>query len=426
MLSKVFKSFRIGSLSLANAALHDLSWSSTSAVSDIERIRIDARKIAIGWRRRSSAGGGGGGGGRTRNGFALILQGVHVLLPPSILSPSSSESPLPSTTSSSSASLNGRKGGLSEVDDLSVIQHILRSTLEKLAGWALRMLVLEAEITIEVAGVMKVDGTVRMGGTIDLVDERKVGMWIELEGLAVTASSSTTASKTRGEEEPKAIEIKSILRIEISAPYDPSHGLLGIVSTRGQCLGLQETSVDVGIQFAENKEGVGFRIREVKRILRKIDTVRDTSVVGDSDEGVNRNRTSSHSSTHSISSSHQRKSASPFLLLRSLSLSLPLLVISADYTTPDTILDPLTPLQKKLAKSVTFDIRLKGFVANLRMGGSSDEMMNRDQRVWIGKARALKFESRVEWEGVEARVILDAAGSLQPSFCFLERGENDC
>jgi hypothetical protein len=244
------------------------------------------------------------------------------------------------------------------------------------------LLAIELDLAIELEEICIVAGVIRGGGDLTGASDSRLRAWIGLDHLVVTEWSK----KDKGKDERRlpAIEMNSLLAITFGAPLDSSIGLSGLIRSRGTCLGFTKACIDVGINFANEGEGVKIRTQQVETILADFETAKA-------------NVATAQSSTVSLSPPTQ--SISPLSLIRSFSISLPLLTISANYTT--TLPSRTSP------QSMGCSMSLEGFKLDCLVGGLSNILLSRNHRVWLGKDRTLGFEAKANWDGMKVGITLD-------------------
>lgn len=269
--------------------------------------------------------------------------------------------------------------------------YIITNRLVILSTGFVSRFALEAKVVIEVEDTVRVEATLRAGGTITTGLGKTDGVvsgWFGVEGLRI---SEVMKDSTIWSTLP-ALEMQCLLVLTASAPIKSSLDLAGVFSAAA----LERRTIDAAVTFPQAKDGIRIRLIELQRLVRAI---RD--IVG---EG-------------SPSSTPKSTSTLPIVnYIRSVSLSLPLIVISAQYHTPLEILAHAG--SRPLPRSAAFLLCVNGIEGKLELGGNSNEE-SCQHREFVGKGRELGMTAALGWKEIEGRVEVDGVESEFLASCLL-------
>lgn len=260
----------------------------------------------------------------------------------------------------------------------------------------LSIFALEIGFSIEVEGVLLAEGILTAGIQSMEGSGSRVGAWIGLEKLRISEGGV--------ERGLSGLSMKERMVISGSAPLDPTSGLEGLIRTRGSCYTPTQASLEVDVKF-EGEKGVHLRYHEIGEIAERVQDLLS--------ERKSRLRLAEENETPSeYGDVGEHLAASPLSnpinYLRSLSLSLPRIVVSAHYTTPSEII-AVCP-NRPLPRSVGFVVTIKGIEGHIVMGGTTREAnIKREHLEWFGKDRELGVRAKFGWEGIEGRVKVDGS-----------------
>jgi hypothetical protein len=394
LLGTWLPSFHIGSIGIF--ALRDVRW--TSRRSGM-KVVVDR----IGWTPVGSKSCGKGW-------FVLKFSRVRLLVPQDFLSrpspPSTKPTPPPMRArTSSNASLPP-----SYRRPLRLLRKAVRPILKVLYAWAsylstlISLFALEVSLTVEFENVATVEGTLSAG--IDVYrgsrgEWMRVGGWMGVKGVRVREWNAEDSVVP-------ALEMNEMMLVEANAPLDPAMGISGFVSTRGGCV-IGKAIVDVELKFGKGKgaQGIMVRVPELERILVALENIKGEKVPVDEEPST-------------------PTTMNPLLFLRSVSVSLPLLVVSAHYDTPLSILE--SSPRRSLPRAVEFALTLRGFEGSLVLGGHTNEKgtrIDQEHRNFIGRGRDLGVGARFGWKEIEGRVQIDRSGGESPRLCVLALADCD-
>lgn len=284
---------------------------------------------------------------RQRNGWLVLrLSGVKLMLPRGFFaSPRPSSRTTPPPTSRHSFGPVARR-----------ISEVLAPLVAVLA--------VEIEFVVELEGMLALSGIVSAGGEVgrSRAEGRRVGGWIALERLSIVELEKKGALP--------ALEVRE--KVEVGGK-----ALLGEGGVGG---------VELAVEFGEGSEGLHLRVHELGRVLESLEELRQApTTTGRKDDAT-----------------------TPLSFLRSISLRLPLVGLSAHYHTPPHILAS-TP-NRPLPLSVAFALTVRGVEGKLVMGGTTDGATVRREHVeWLGKGRELGVRAKFGWEEIEGRVKADGS-----------------
>lgn len=229
-----------------------------------------------------------------------------------------------------------------------------------------RFVELEVEFGIELRGVLKVSGIISAGAEVGRAQEegRRVGGWVGLEKLRVVELGAGALP---------ALEVRE--RVTLGAKA---------LVRDGEVKG----GVEVEVLFGEGTEGVHVRVHELRRVLDSLEEARG------SDRRPTRRKDDARINLLSF--------------LHSISIRLPLFLLSAHYNTPPHI--HASCPNRPLPLSVAFAFTVRGVSGKLVMGGTTDGASARREHVeWLGKERELGVWARFGWEEIEGRVKADGS-----------------
>ncbi|KAM0751839.1 hypothetical protein T439DRAFT_325030 [Meredithblackwellia eburnea MCA 4105] len=160
----------------------------------------------------------------------------------------------------------------------------------------------------------------------------------------------------------------------------------------------------VQVAFGKGDEGVHVRVHELKRILRALEEVRGSPTASPDVDGVEQKR-KEEPTPHPLAAFLSSTGAPPLTF----SLSLPLFVLSAHYTTPPHVLSMSTK-DKPLPHSVAFALTVKDVHTKVKIGGTTeDEFIDECHRSWLGKERHVGFRAEVGWREIAGRIRVDGS-----------------
>lgn len=378
ILRRAFKSWRIGSLGWFS--LLDIKWR------DVKGARVNIASVSWNFAGAGCARGGG------RSWFVLRIEGVKVWLPKSLLQASEKErskrekiKPSPASSRRSSISSNSN---VEHSSSSTWLHQLGTSTFSALFVWIYKVIIIllshitiEIKIQVELEDTFTAKTTFRAGGNLRSSLNSKIEAWVGLEGLSI----SEIPKKNSTRKPFPAVEVQSVLLLTASAPIDSSIGMDRIFSTKGACLGITKSSVEIGIEFPEALKGIQIRMVELQRLCASLPAPRNQDS----------NLDDSKSTPNSIS------------YLRTLSITLPLLIVSAHYDTPPELLN--FAASRPLPESATFTLRILDVQGILELGGKTDDnsCVHRD---YLGKARALNIQAKLGFSKIEGKVKVDKNG----------------
>ena len=309
--------------------------------------------------------------------------------------------------------------------------------LAHLSAACVAMCAVEVEFVVEVEGVAEVRGRISAGGSLvlpsskeqrasDVSDEdgarlplpSKVGFWLavgELEVLrapcpetgAATATPSASASALQPAARLPALAMPAKLLISVALPVQFTTTTSKSAGSRVP-LGSVEVDIRFGSEDADGPDeggvtdGVHVRAPELTQIMCAAEEMAEQAKerkAAAKAEG----RAHPEPSPTFVGEPGTSTKPSPARFLRSISASLPLLVLSAYYHTPPGLHDlpSLTPLPK----SVAFALTVKAVKGRIVMGETTEaEGVNPCHRAWLGRERRLGVGGRFEWDAVEGRI----------------------
>ena len=382
-----FKSLKFGSIGWLS--IKNIEWRNAQG--------FTLRVASVGW--------GCARAGCTKDGgrswLVLRIQGVKLWIPrdalkrsgkdpvtqafdPSNVVPDAVSDPLPSTPSTSRrflpTTIHRYFARLASFFHLNVVVpcYIILNRLVILSTGFVSRFALEAKVVIEIEDTAQVEATLRAGGAIatgkgDI--DGVVSGWFGVEGLRISEiSKDSTIWSTL-----PALEMQCLLVFTASAPIKSSLDLAGVFKASA----LERQTIDAAVTFPQAKDGIRIRLIELQRLFRALRDI----------VGAGAPKSTSKSTTLPVVN-----------YLRSVSLSLPLIVISAQYTTPLEILAHAG--SRPLPRSAAFLLCVNGIEGKLELGGNSDEE-GCAHKAFVGKGRSLGMTAALGWKEIEGRVEVD-------------------
>ncbi|GAA6011720.1 hypothetical protein JCM10207_004222 [Rhodosporidiobolus poonsookiae] len=447
-------------------AIHNFRWVAPPSPSDPKAPENARLNVNVGKIRLARWGGGGGIGGKLKLSrgsrgawFVLRLEDVKVRVPkafalqPRTKGSKSTPHPAPPSTSSSSEPSSRRSSvssGLhldTDSQPASSRSSRLRALAQRLTG-LLTLFAIHISFTVEVEDVAFLSGSISAGGEVrpatsdcpaETLDGGTAHGWVRLERLEVRELPRGLEKKLDGPESRAlpALDMPEGVVVKVEAPLvaPPEGGLkvrpggirLAIefggdeppdvaAAARTAAKGVRGTVKDQvkrhvrerrsshrgarGREASEGGElqGLHLRVHELKRIMLSLEEL-----------AVERDQRAALAGEAQPEPSKPAQKASPLAHFRSISLSLPSIVLSAHYHTPLHILagSSLSP-DRPLPETIAFALSVAGVSASVQVGGSSDEeWVRKEHKEWIGKGREVAVGGFVEWREVEGRVKVD-------------------
>ncbi|GJN94531.1 hypothetical protein Rhopal_007614-T1 [Rhodotorula paludigena] len=344
---------------------------------------------------------------------------------------------------------------------------------------------LQIDFSLEVEEVAAFSGTICAGGSLTAArgapDEQEARAWVRLNNFRIIELAGSTSSSSSPASPPPAplpaIEMPDPLVVRVAAPlvrHCPavsSTASDSCTAAAAPSWALRERGVRVAVEFGGSEHvsfapagassvphraaagaaqhgarkrprrrssllraqeaeeacapGVHIRVHELKRVLGRVGELmaqkeaRRCEARGEAEPAEQRDEVQDEREHE-----HEPKKdkPSPLVFLRSLALQVPSVVLSAHYTTPDSILASASAsTASALPRTIAFALTLRGARAELKLGEGT-EGVRKEHREWLAGgssedawcigAEWKEIEGKVKADGAEEDVLLDASKAL--------------
>ncbi|KAI5479861.1 hypothetical protein MNV49_002419 [Pseudohyphozyma bogoriensis] len=279
----------------------------------------------------------------------------------------------------------------------------------------LSLFAIEIAFELQVETALSVRGTLSAGTSLTRSRDlgTRLASWLALDGFRVVEvppkpNDKVAQPRHKGPSPPTpklwpAVEIKERVSIVASAPFGPE-----MVGGGGR--GLGRASVNVAVVFGKGLEGVHVRVHELKRILRSVEDLQREKrrAAGPMPRLEEESEAKDGAQSTKITPKEDAPPTALFFL-RTVELTLPLVVISAHYNTPIHVL-AASQSNRPLPQSVAFALTVKDVAGKVWLGGTSDDAeMLETHRAWMGRERELACGAKFEWREIVGRIKADGS-----------------